>query len=101
MGNTVLVVEHDEEIMMAADEIIDIGPLAGKNGETLLQETQYIGNHSESLTAKYLTNVERIHSHRRKVNYSVSINGARKQPKKYFVNISSECDGSFRCKWLR
>ena len=35
LGNTVVVVEHDEEIMMAADEIIDIGPLAGKNGGKL------------------------------------------------------------------
>ena len=32
IGNTVIVVEHDEEIMLEADEIIDIGPLAGKNG---------------------------------------------------------------------
>ncbi len=56
-GNTVIVVEHDEEIIKQADEIIDIGPLAGVHGGELI----FQGNfeeliHSEkSLTAKYLT----------------------------------------------
>jgi len=81
LGNTVVVVEHDEEIMMAADEIIDIGPLAGKNGGNVIYQGKLcnMGNHSESLTAKYLTNTERIEvpTHRRKINYSISINGAR------------------------
>ena len=90
LGNTVVVVEHDEEIMMAADEIIDIGPLAGKNGGNVIYQGKLndIGNHSESLTAKYLTNTERIEvpTHRRKVKYSVSINGARENNLK---NISA------------
>ncbi len=81
LGNTVVVVEHDEEIMMAADEIIDIGPLAGKNGGKIIYQGKLseMGNHYESLTAKYLTNTQRIEvpTYRRKVNYSVSINGAR------------------------
>lgn len=57
-GNTVIVVEHDEEVMLAADELIDIGPEAGTNGGTLV----FQGTHKEllkskeSLTAKYLTN---------------------------------------------
>ncbi|MFA5302329.1 MAG: excinuclease ABC subunit UvrA [Bacteroidales bacterium] len=38
MGNTVIVVEHDEEIMRAADQIIDIGPLAGKDGGNLMYQ---------------------------------------------------------------
>lgn len=38
MGNTVIVVEHDEEIMRAADQIIDIGPLAGKDGGQLMYQ---------------------------------------------------------------
>lgn len=56
-GNTVIVVEHDEEIMRAADEIIDIGPEAG----TLGGELVFQGTHAEltkstkSYTAKYLT----------------------------------------------
>ena len=90
LGNTVLVVEHDEEIMMAADEIIDIGPLAGKNGGNIIYQGKLndIHNNSKSLTAKYLTNTERIEipNLRRKANYSVSINGARENNLK---NISA------------
>lgn len=57
-GNTVIVVEHDEDIMKAADELVDIGPEAGTNGGTLV----FQGTHkdllkdSKSFTAKYLTN---------------------------------------------
>lgn len=55
LGNTVIVVEHDEEIIRAADKIVDIGPEAGVNGGTVVAE----GNinellQSNSLTAKYL-----------------------------------------------
>ena len=96
LGNTVVVVEHDEEIMMAADEIIDIGPLAGKNGGNVIYQGKLndIGKHSESLTAKYLTNTERIEVpiHRRKANYSVSINGARENNlKNISVTFPLEC----------
>ncbi|NDG51544.1 MAG: excinuclease ABC subunit A [Flavobacteriia bacterium] len=96
LGNTVVVVEHDEEIMMAADEIIDIGPLAGKNGGNVIYQGKLndISNHSESLTAKYLTNVERIEvpTQRRMVNYSVSINGARENNlKNISVTFPLEC----------
>jgi excinuclease ABC subunit A len=61
-GNTVIVVEHDEDIMLAADQLIDIGPEAGTNGGTLV----FQGDHkallkdSKSFTAKYLTNKLRI-----------------------------------------
>lgn len=61
-GNTVIIVEHDEDIMREADELIDIGPEAGTNGGQLV----FQGTHSElikqnkSLTAKYLTNKIRI-----------------------------------------
>ena len=40
-GNTVLVVEHDKDIIRIADEIIDIGPLAGKNGGQILFQGSY------------------------------------------------------------
>jgi excinuclease ABC subunit A len=55
LGNTVIVVEHDEDIMKAADQIIDIGPEAGTYGG----EVVAAGNYNEllnssSLTAKYL-----------------------------------------------
>lgn len=81
VGNTVIVVEHDEDIIRSADEIIDIGPFAGRlGGEIIFQ-----GNHSqlikskESLTAKYLTGKEHIKvpSQRRKWNNYIELTGAR------------------------
>ncbi|HEX7414459.1 MAG TPA: excinuclease ABC subunit UvrA [Bacteroidia bacterium] len=62
LGNTVIVVEHDEEVMQAADEIIDMGPLAGSLGGELV----FQGNHNElmnaknSLTTQYLTGKKQI-----------------------------------------
>ncbi|MDR1739759.1 MAG: excinuclease ABC subunit UvrA, partial [Bacteroidales bacterium] len=55
-GNTVIVVEHDREMMQAADHIIDIGPEAGKNGGELVFEGTYsqMLKNGTSLTAKYL-----------------------------------------------
>lgn len=81
MGNTVLVVEHDEEIIRAADEIIDIGPFAGVHGG----EVVFQGNHTElqtkpeSLTTKYLTGVEKIEipKQRRKWTNFIEVLGAR------------------------
>ena len=81
LGNTVLVVEHDEEIMRAADEIIDIGPLAGRlGGEVVFQGThEQLETSSESLTAKYLTGREKISvpQSRRKWSNYIEITGAR------------------------
>lgn len=81
IGNTVLVVEHDEEIIRAADEIIDIGPFAGQHGG----EVVFQGNHTqlaekpESLTTKYLSGVEKIEvpKHRRKWTNFIEVVGAR------------------------
>ena len=80
LGNTVVVVEHDEEIMQAADLIVDIGPLAGTHGG----EVVFSGTHSQlmeseqSLTAKYLTGREKIEvpSKRRKWNSYIELTGA-------------------------
>ncbi len=81
IGNTVLVVEHDEEIIRAADEVIDIGPLAGQHGG----EVVFQGNHQElakkpeSLTTKYLTGIEKIEvpKQRRKWTNYIEVVGAR------------------------
>jgi len=81
IGNTVLVVEHDEDIIRAADEVIDIGPLAGQHGG----EVVFQGNHTElkkkpeSLTTKYLTGIEKIEipKQRRKWTNSIEVIGAR------------------------
>ena len=56
IGNTVLVVEHDEETMRAADHIVDIGVHAGENGGTVVYEGDFAGllKNDTSLTAKYL-----------------------------------------------
>lgn len=81
LGNSVIVVEHDEEIIRAADEIIDIGPLAGSNGGEVI----FQGSHEElihngkSLTANYLNGIEKIEvpRSRRKWNNFIEIIGAR------------------------
>jgi excinuclease ABC subunit A len=62
LGNTVIVVEHEEKVMKAADQIIDIGPEAGvKGGELLFQGTiQELIAHGTTHTAKYLRGEEKI-----------------------------------------
>lgn len=62
MGNTVIVVEHEEEIMRAADQIIDIGPDAGAHGgELIFQGSQKdLNKKIVSHTTNYLTGVEKI-----------------------------------------
>ena len=81
IGNTVFVVEHDEEIIRAADEIIDIGPLAGQHGGEIIFQGNYteLASDSESLTTKYLTGKEKIEipKQRRKWTNSIEVVGAR------------------------
>lgn len=81
LGNSVIIVEHDEEIIRDADMIIDIGPLAGRaGGEVVFQGThQELALNSTSLTAQYLNGTEKIalpHI-RRKWNNYIEITGAR------------------------
>ncbi len=81
VGNTVLVVEHEEEIMNAADYLIDIGPAAGTHGGNLM----FTGNYEEiikdknSLTGQYLSGREQIDIpfSRRKWNDFIEVKGAR------------------------
>ena len=80
IGNTVLVVEHDEDIMKAADQIIDIGPQAGSNGgEVVAQGTIKEILKSNSLTSKYLNNIEsiKVPKKRRYSSGKVILKGAR------------------------
>ncbi len=80
LGNTVIVVEHDEDIMKAADEIIDIGPEAGTNGgEVVASGTFSDILVSDSLTSQYLNNTLQIEvpSKRRDYKYFVDVIGAR------------------------
>ena len=80
LGNTVIVVEHDEEVMRAADHIIDMGPGAGTLGGRVV----YNGTHdgliaSDGLTARYLTGRETIPlpARRRPVRDRITVRGAR------------------------
>ena len=81
IGNTVVVVEHDEEIMQMADEIIDIGPFAGiLGGNKVAQGTlDEVKQDPNSLTGKYLNNIERIDipTKRRKTIDFIELKGAR------------------------
>jgi excinuclease ABC subunit A len=91
LGNTVIIVEHDEDMMRAADYIIDIGPNAGRLGGEIVyqgstEEIQDIKDkdalnkkYPDSYTIKYLTGTETIDipSSRRKWNKSIKITGAR------------------------
>ena len=81
VGNTVLVVEHEEEMMQAADYLIDIGPEAGLLGGELI----FAGTYAEilkdklSLTGKYLSGREKIEipTRRRKATDFIEVKGAR------------------------
>ena len=82
LGNTVVVVEHDEEIIRAADYIIDIGPKAGRLGGQVVYQgnVKRLRNHTESYTVRYLTGEDRIKvpARRRRWNNYIEIKGARK-----------------------
>ena len=80
LGNTVIVVEHDEDIMKMADMIIDIGPEAGTHGGELVAQGTFAEIlKSDSLTAKYLNGQMEISvpKKRRKFKHHVEVIGAR------------------------
>lgn len=89
LGNTVIVVEHDKEIMQAADTLIDVGPNAGRLGGEIVfngsikdidrNKEQYAKQFSRSHTIQYLTGKETINkpSSRRSWNMAIEVKGAR------------------------
>lgn len=81
LGNTVIVVEHDEEIMRAADYLIDVGPDAGRLGGEIVYAGTISQDHleGEGYTLKYLNGLEKIDvpKSRRKWNMSITVKGAR------------------------
>ncbi|MDR7370732.1 excinuclease ABC subunit UvrA [Flavobacterium aquidurense] len=94
LGNTVIVVEHDEDIMKAADMIIDIGPEAGTFGGNLVAQGTYDEIlKSESLTAKYLNGDLEIAvpKKRRKFKNHIEIIGARENNLKN-INVTFPLD---------
>lgn len=80
-GNTVIVVEHEEAVMKAADQLVDIGPMAGQEGGKLMFQGNYdeLLASNDSLTGKYLSGRERIETpaHRRPWKRSIGIRGAQ------------------------
>ena len=82
LGNTVVVVEHDEEIIRSADYIIDVGPKAGRLGGQVVYQgnVAHLQNHTDSYTVRYLTGEDRIKvpARRRKWNNYIEVKGARK-----------------------
>ena len=81
IGNTVLVVEHDEETMLASDYLIDMGPHAGLHGgEVVAAGTpEEVMKNTKSLTGKYLSGINKIHipTERRKFSNKIILNKAR------------------------
>ena len=80
LGNSVLVVEHEEEIIRAADQIIDMGPEAGRlGGEVVYQGGLDLSTANKSLTAGYLSGrlSVPVPAYRRKWNSFIEIKGAR------------------------
>ena len=81
IGNTVIIVEHDEEIMQSADFIIDVGPEAGINGGEIIFKGSVndIFNNNKSLTTKYLTKKLNIPTptHRKKWTDFIEIKGVK------------------------
>ncbi len=101
LGNTVIVVEHDEEAIMTADHVVDIGPGAGiHGGEVIAQGTpDKILANKKSLTGKYLSGVLEVAVPKKrratKANKCITVKGAKGNNLK---NVSAEIPlGTFTC----
>lgn len=82
LGNTVIVVEHEEDVIASADYLVDIGPLAGVNGGNVVFAGAYEKIYAEatdSLTTKYMNGTMNIPvpKQRRKFKYSLWVKGAK------------------------
>lgn len=81
LGNTVIVVEHEENIIKVADQIIDIGPMAGVHGGELIFQGNFkeLLKNETSLTAQYVNGIKKIEipTSRRKWNDFIQIEGAQ------------------------
>tara|TARA_B110000467_G_scaffold36227_1_gene33025 strand:- start:216 stop:2234 length:2019 start_codon:yes stop_codon:yes gene_type:complete len=87
LGNTVIVVEHDEEAIRCADHIIDIGPGAGKHGGEICAEgdIEAILNNKNSITAKYLSGEK-----------SIQIPSKRIPPKEEMIKIINSSENNLQ-----
>ena len=87
LGNTVIVVEHDEEAIRSADHIIDIGPGAGKHGGEICAEGDLnsILRNKNSITAKYLSGKKKI-----------NIPSKRSKPTNENIKIINACENNLK-----
>ena len=79
IGNTLVIVEHEEEVIKSADHLIDIGPFAGENGGTVVFQGDLSAfKKTKGLTANYFNGTTRIQSpsSRRKASYSIRLSNA-------------------------
>lgn len=81
LGNTIIIVEHEEELMRIADQLIDIGPEAGSRGGELVFQGNWeaLKNFNQSHTARYLNGIETIPvpAKRRIAQHSITFQGIR------------------------
>ncbi|MDP2797952.1 MAG: excinuclease ABC subunit UvrA, partial [Methanoregula sp.] len=81
LGNTLIVVEHDEDMIRSADHLIDMGPGAGLHGGAIVAEgtPQQIQNNKKSLTGQYLAGTKKIDipANRRKSDKFLTVKGCR------------------------
>lgn len=92
LGNTVIVVEHEEEVIRQADHLIDVGPLAGTHGGNIVFQgplSDLIKKHASTLTAEYLLHKKQIlpSEKPRKLSHFIHIQGAREHNLKD-INVS-------------
>lgn len=101
LGNTLLVVEHDEDTMYAADQIIDIGPGAGTHGGNVMAQgtAKEIMEVEESITGQYLSGKKKIPvpKKRRKIvkSKAIEVKGAKENKLKN-INVKFPL-GVFNC----
>ena len=96
LGNTLVVVEHDEDTIRAADYVVDMGPGAGIHGGEIVAEgsPKEIEKNNKSLTGKYLSGIEKISvpKKRREPGPLIKIKGAREHNLKNIdVEIPTQC----------
>ena len=86
IGNTVIVVEHDEETIMNADYVVDIGPGAGKNGGYVIASgtPKEIMDNPNSITGQYLSNKKTISCYKKDKIFS------------YWIEITGACENNLR-----
>lgn len=96
LGNTVVVVEHDEEMMLAADHLIDIGPAAGSHGGNVMYSgpSDRISGVTDSFTAQYLSGKDQIEipAERKTPRKFIELKGARENNLKNIdINVPLHC----------